>query len=69
MSKESNEYKISMIREDSKLSLRRKVDLYKKFEKYLGGGSLFTIGLNKQSVEEQLKSLINSRLNAFQLEI
>jgi len=64
---ESKRYSIGMIREDSNLSIKRKIDLYKKFEKYLTGGSVFTLGMNKISVEEQLNSLINSRLNAFQL--
>ena len=66
---ESNQYSISMIREDSNLSLKRKIELYKKFEKYLGGGSVFTLALNKITVKEKLNSLINSKLNAFQLEI
>ncbi|NVM16210.1 MAG: hypothetical protein HWN80_00735 [Candidatus Lokiarchaeota archaeon] len=69
LGKESNRYSLSMIREDSKLSLKRKIELYKKFEKYLGGGSVYTLSLNKMSVEEQLDSLMNSKLNAFRLEL
>jgi hypothetical protein len=66
---ESKRYGISLIREDSKLSFEKKMELYKKFEKHLGGGSLFTLALNKLSVEEQINNLINSKLNAFQLKI
>ena len=58
-----------MIREDSKLSVKNKIDLYKKFEKYLGGGSVFTLGVNKESVEEHINSLLNTKLNAFQLNL
>ena len=66
---ESNRYKISIIREDSKLSLKKKIELYKKIEKYLGGGSVFTLDLNHLSIEDQLNSIVNSKLNAFQLVI
>jgi len=69
LNNESNQYSVRMIRKDSKLSLKSKIDLYKKFEKYLGGGSIFTLGLNKLSIEEEFNTLINSKLNAFQLKI
>ncbi|NVM43724.1 MAG: hypothetical protein HWN79_02315 [Candidatus Lokiarchaeota archaeon] len=65
----SNPYSTCMIREDSKLSIKSKIDLYKKFEKFLGGGSVFTLGVNKDSIEEQINSLINTKLNAFQLHL
>ncbi len=65
----SNPYTTYMIREDSKLSVKNKIDLYKKFEKYLGGGSVFTLGVNKESVEEHINSLLNTKLNAFQLNL
>ncbi len=65
----SNPYSTCMVREDSKLSIKSKIDLYKKFEKYLGGGSVFTLGVNKESVEEQINSLLNTKLNAFQLKL
>ncbi|MFX1446616.1 MAG: anaerobic ribonucleoside-triphosphate reductase [Promethearchaeota archaeon] len=66
---ESNRYCVRMVRKDSNLPLKSKIELYKKFEKYLDGGSIFTLGLNKLSVEKELNCLINSKLNAFQLEI
>ena len=65
----SDPYSTCMIREDSKLSIKSKINLYKKFEKYLGGGSIFTLGVNKESVEEHINSLLNTKLNAFQLNL
>ena len=64
---ESKRYRISIIREESKLSLKRKIKLYEKFETHLEGGCIFTLDLNNLSVEEQINNLINSKLNAFQL--
>ncbi len=65
----SDPYSTCMIREDSKLSIKSKINLYKKFEKYLGGGSIFTLGVNKESVDEHINSLLNTKLNAFQLNL
>ena len=66
---ESNQYTINMVREDSKLSLKRKIELHKNFEKYFDGGSLFTLGLNNLSIDDLIEEIISSKLNAFQLEI
>jgi len=65
----SNRYSVNMVREDSKLSLKRKIELHKNFEKYLDGGSLLTLGLNNLSIDDLIEKLISSKLNAFQLEI
>jgi len=65
---ESNQYSISMVREDSKLSLKRKIELHKNFEKYFDGGSLFTLGLNNLPIDDLIEEIISSKLNAFQLE-
>jgi anaerobic ribonucleoside-triphosphate reductase len=65
---ESNRYSISMVREDSKLSLKRKIELHKNFEKYFDGGSLFTLGLNNLPIDDLIEEIISSKLNAFQLE-
>jgi len=66
---ESNRYNVNMVRGDSKLSLKRKIELHKNFEKYFDGGSLLTLGLNNLSIDDLIKEIISSKLNAFQLEI
>ncbi len=60
-------YNIDLIRTDSKISLERKIDLYKKFEKILDGGSIFTCNLDNLNMPEIIKFLINSKLNAFSI--
>lgn len=64
---ETKRYNIDLIRTDSKLSLERKIDLYKKFEKILDGGSIFTCNLNNLPLLELIEILINSKLNAFSI--
>jgi len=64
---ETKRYNIDLIRTDSKLSLERKIDLYKKFEKILDGGSIFTCNLDNLNLPELIKLLINSKLNAFSI--
>jgi len=66
---ESNRYNVNMVREDSKLSLKRKIELHKNFEKYFDGGSLLTLGLNNLAIDDLIEEIISSKLNAFQLEI
>ena len=66
---ESNRYSINMVREDSKLSLKRKIELHKNFEKYLDGGTLLTLGLNNLAIDDLIEEIISSKLNSFQLEI
>ncbi len=66
---ESNRYSINMVREDSKLSLKRKIELHKNFEKYFDGGSLLTLGLNNLAINDLIEEIISLKLNAFQLEI
>ncbi len=60
-------YNIDLIRIDSKISLERKVDLYKKFEKILDGGSIFTCNFDNLNIPEIIKTLISSKLNAFSI--
>lgn len=69
LGKKSNRYSINMVREDSKLSLKRKIELHKNFEKYFDGGSLLTLGLNNLAIDDLIEEIISSKLNAFQLEI
>ena len=64
---ESKRYNIDLIRVDSKLSLERKIELHKKFEKILDGGSIFTCNLNNFHLLKLMGILINSKLNAFSI--
>ena len=64
---ETNRYNIDLIRTDSKLSLERKIELHKKFEKILEGGKIFTCNINNSHLLELLEILINSKLNAFSI--
>ena len=69
LGKKSNRYSVNMVRDDSKLSLKRKIELHKNFEKYFDGGSLLTLGLNNLAIDDLIEEIISSKLNAFQLEI
>ena len=64
---ETKRYNIDLIRDGSKLSFERKIELHKKFEKILDGGSIFTCNLNKLHLLEHIEILINSKLNAFSI--
>jgi len=60
-------YNINLIRDNSNLSLERKIELHNKFEKILDGGSIFTCNLNNLHLPELIEILINSKLNAFSI--
>ncbi len=60
-------YNIDLIRDESKLSFERKIELHKKFEKILDGGSIFTCNLNNLHLLEHIEILIKSKLNAFSI--
>ncbi|TKJ20907.1 MAG: hypothetical protein CEE42_14380 [Promethearchaeota archaeon Loki_b31] len=64
---ETKRYNIDLIRNDSKLSLEIKIELYKKFEKILDGGSIFTCNLDNLHLLELIEILMNSKLNAFSI--
>ena len=64
---ETKRYTIDLIRDGSKLSFERKIELHKKFEKILDGGSIFTCNLNNLHLLEYIEILINSKLNAFSI--
>lgn len=64
---ETKRYNIDLIRADSKLSLERKIELHKKFEKIIDGGSIFTCKSNNLHLLELIEVLINSKLNAFSI--
>jgi hypothetical protein len=64
---DNKRYNIDLIRADSKLSLERKIELHKKFEKILDGGNIFTCNINNSHLLEFVEILINSKLNAFSI--
>ncbi|HUW89330.1 MAG TPA: anaerobic ribonucleoside-triphosphate reductase [Candidatus Nanopelagicaceae bacterium] len=65
----TNKYCINMIRRDSKLSLKKKVQIYKNFEGIVDGGSVFTCNVNNKPIEELMAQLSSSKVNMFQLKI
>lgn len=56
-----------IIRKESSLSLENKIKIYKKFQKYLSGGSAFQVDLNKTnaSISKNLEKLIKNQINFF----
>ena len=59
-------YSISIIREKSKLSLEKKIQIYKNFESIVDGGSVFTFNGNNISMKEIMAQLSRSKINMFQ---
>ena len=64
-----NYYSSKIIRKNSTLSLVKKFSLFKKFENIVNGGSIFdqSIDANDISLNNYLKMLIDSKINAFSL--
>ena len=62
-------YSSKIIREDSSLSLPKKLSLFKKFENLMNGGSIFDqiISTSDLSLNKSLNMLIDSKINAFPL--
>ena len=63
----SKYYSHRIIRKNSRLSFKKQISLFKKFEEIIEGGSLFTTSANfpHESLEDNLKILMDSRLSAF----
>jgi len=59
-------YSSCIIRHNSKLSLAKRVNLFKKFEKVINGGIIFDeyIDINGTSIKERLSNLFKSELEA-----
>lgn len=59
----------SIVRDDSNLSLNKKIELFKKFERILDGGSVFNFYLksNDLSLERSFNILSESNLKAFSI--
>jgi len=64
-----NKYCIDMIRGNSKLSLEKRVQIYKNFEDIVDGGSVFTFNVNNKPMKELMAQLSYSKVNMFQLKI
>ena len=62
-----NKYCIDMIRRNSKLSLEKRVQIYKNFEGIIDGGSVFTFNVNNKPIKELMAQLSYSKVNMFQL--
>ncbi|MFX0002065.1 MAG: anaerobic ribonucleoside-triphosphate reductase [Promethearchaeota archaeon] len=60
------EYSSSLIRHESNLSINRRIKLFKKFERIIGKGSLFSMKINDVDIELEklLKTLIESKIGA-----
>jgi len=64
-----NKYCIDLIRGDSKLSLEKRVQIYKNFEGIVDGGSVFTFNVDNKPIKELMAQLSYSKVNKFQLKI
>ena len=64
-----NKYCIDLIRGNSKLSLEKRVQIYKNFESIIDGGSVFTFNVNNKPIKELMAQLSYSKVNTFQLKI
>ncbi len=62
-------YSSSLIRDESNLSLNKKIALFKKFQKIIDKGTLFTVKINKEEIKLQkfLKTIIESKIGAISL--
>jgi len=64
-----NKYCIDMVRGNSKLSLEKRVQIYKNFKGIVDGGSVFTFNVNNKPMKELMAQLSYSKVNMFQLKI
>ncbi|MBY9009702.1 MAG: hypothetical protein KGD74_07555 [Candidatus Lokiarchaeota archaeon] len=62
-----NKYSINMIRKNSKLTLEKRIQIYKNFEGIIDGGSVFTFDVNNRPINELIPLLSRSKVNKFQL--
>ncbi|MFX0180979.1 MAG: anaerobic ribonucleoside-triphosphate reductase [Candidatus Hodarchaeota archaeon] len=63
----SKGYSMNIIREESNLSIERQVSIFKKFERIINGGAIFSYNLNKDksSIRSTIDYLVKSKLTAF----
>ena len=62
-----NKYCIDMIRGNSKLSLDKRIQIYKKFEGIVDGGSVFTFSVKNKPIKELIAQLSYLKVNMFQV--
>jgi DNA-binding HxlR family transcriptional regulator len=64
-----NVYSSRIIRSESNLSLNKRIELFKKFQKIINGGTLFIekINTDELSIQKALKSLFDSKISAVSL--
>ncbi|MFX1377545.1 MAG: anaerobic ribonucleoside-triphosphate reductase [Promethearchaeota archaeon] len=62
-------YSSKLIRNNSNLSLNRKIKIFKKFQRIIDEGALFTIKLNNEenNVDEFIKMIMESKISAVSL--
>jgi anaerobic ribonucleoside-triphosphate reductase len=67
--KDIDNYSSRIIRENSPLSLTKKIDFFRKFENIISGGSVFNHNFNfdENKVKKQLKILFDSKINAISI--
>ncbi|MFX0186515.1 MAG: anaerobic ribonucleoside-triphosphate reductase [Candidatus Hodarchaeota archaeon] len=67
LNKRRNFYSPRIIRKHSKLSLEKKISIFKKFEKIIEGGIIFNNSVNSDNAlfKKNLKILTQSKINAF----
>ncbi|MGB5910571.1 MAG: anaerobic ribonucleoside-triphosphate reductase, partial [Promethearchaeia archaeon] len=60
-------YSINIIREDSNLSIERQISIFKKFERIINGGAIFSYKMNKNtsSIRKIIDYFSKSKLTAF----
>jgi len=64
-----SKYCIDMVRGNSKLSLEKRVQIYKNFEGIVDGGSVFTFNVNNKPIKELMAQVSYAKVNMFQLKI
>ncbi len=62
-----NKYCIDMIRANSKLSLDKRIQIYKNFEDIVDGGSVFTFSIKNKPIKELMAQLSYLKVNMFQV--
>ena len=62
-----DKYCPNLIRENSKLSLEKKIQIYNNFEGIVDGGSVFSFNLNNDPIEDLITQLSKLKVNQFQL--
>ena len=67
--KNGSAYSMDLIRKKSKLDIKKQLELFKKFENILDGGSLYNYYCksNKENLVETIEKIIYSKVPAFSI--